>query len=198
MYFIKELFVNGEIKTIYNRLNKLQTIGLFSFILSVTVAAVAVIITLAVKFPKTFMFMTGYAVAIYTNVLFVIMVLIGVPSQRNLDLLRNKQTEELKGQPIYEKYTELLQAGRKLSKITNCIAISAVAISIIGVWVLTVTFPYSLYNIYTLCFPILVCSLILLICRDKIQKIKALEAEILQELHKKSEKNSLLETEVAK
>lgn len=110
-----------------------------------------------------------------------------LPFRKKLDLLRNKQTEELKGQPVYEKYAELLKSGRKLNKITDCITFGAVAIAIIAVWVLAAIFPYDFWCAYAFILSILICDLILLTRGNKIEQIKKLETEILQELHKENE-----------
>ena len=131
MYYNKELFINEEIKVDYNHLNKKQTVLLLSILLSIALVALAVIITLGIKFSETFM--TGYAMAILGTVMFAVMFSLVLPFRMKIDILRNKQTEELKGQPVYEKYVELLNSGRELNKITDCITFGAVAISIIAV-----------------------------------------------------------------
>lgn len=79
MYYNKELFINEEIKVDYNHLNKKQTVLLLSILLSIALVALAVIITLGIKFSETFM--TGYAMAILGTVMFAVMfslVLIGL------------------------------------------------------------------------------------------------------------------------
>lgn len=181
MYYNKDLFVNETIKANYNRLYKKQTILSLSVVLSAMAIALAVIITLAVKFPE--MFMTGYAMAIFATATYALMFSLTFPIGKKLDLLRNQQAEELKAQPIYEKYTALLKKGRELNKMTDCITFSAVAIAIIAVWVLAAIFPYDFWCAYAFVFPILICNLILLTRRNKIKQIKTLEAEILREIH---------------
>ncbi len=191
MYYNKDLFVNEEIKANYNRLNKLQTILSLFVLLSAMAVAMAVIITLVAKFSE--IFMTGYAMAIFATVTFALMFSLSLPCKMKIDLLRNKQAEELKGQPIYEKYSELLKSGQKLNKITDCITFGAVAISIIAVWVLAVIFPYDFWCTYAFVFPILIGNLILLTRRNKIEQIKKLEMEILRELHNEnSDKENIL------
>ncbi len=185
MYYNKELFINEEIKVDYNHLNKKQTVLLLSILLSIALVALAVIITLGIKFSETFM--TGYAMAILGTVMFAVMFSLVLPFRMKIDILRNKQTEELKGQPVYEKYVELLNSGRELNKITDCITFGAVAISIIAVWVLAIIFPYDFWCAYAFVLPILIGNLILLTRRNKIEQIKKSETEILQELHKENE-----------
>ncbi len=185
MYYNKELFVNEEIKANYDKLNKRLTALLISLILSIVFVSLAVIITLGIKFSETFM--TGYAMAILGTLIFAVMFSLVLPCRMKIDILRNKQAEELKGQPVYEKYAELLKSGRKLNKITDGITFSAVAIAIIAVWVLAAIFPYDFWCAYAFVFPILICNLILLTRRSKIEQIKELETEILRELHKENE-----------
>ena len=92
MYYNTELFVNEEIKTYYKRLNKLQTILILSTVLSVALIAIVVIIVFGVKYPDTFM--TGYAMAVFVTVEFVLTASIAFPFQSKLNILRCKQTEE--------------------------------------------------------------------------------------------------------
>ena len=94
MYYNKELFINEEIKVDYNHLNKKQTVLLLSILLSIALVALAVIITLGIKFSETFM--TGYAMAILGTVMFAVMFSLVLPFRMKIDILRNKQTEELK------------------------------------------------------------------------------------------------------
>ncbi len=187
MYYNTELFVNEEIKTYYKRLNKLQTILILSTVLSVALIAIVVIIVFGVKYPDTFM--TGYAMAVFVTVEFVLTASIAFPFQSKLNILRCKQTEELKGQPLYGKYAYLLNLGQKIIKTTNYISIATVAVGIIAVWVFAIFLPYGFYNVYAAILPIAVCNLIL-ICLKKIKEIKNTETEILRELKAESKNPS--------
>lgn len=187
MYYNTELFVNEEIKTYYKRLNKLQTILILSTVLSVALIAIVVIIVFGVKYPDTFM--TGYAMAVFVTVEFVLTASIAFPFQLKLNILRCKQTEELKGHPLYGKYAYLLNLGQKIIKTTNYISIATVAVGIIAVWVFAIFFPYGFYNVYAAILPIAVCNLIL-ICLKKIKEIKNTETEILRELKAESKNPS--------
>lgn len=185
MYYNKELFVNEEIKAKYKQKEKLLTVLLLSLQIPIIVITLAIIITLVIKFPKTFMI--GYAMAVFASILFAVIYAISFPFQKKFDLLRSMQVEVLSGQPIYEKYIELLNLGRKLNKVSNFISIGTTIISIIAVWVLAIFFPYCFFNVYACTLPTIASNILLLTRSKRIKQIKSTEEEILRELHKNDE-----------
>lgn len=187
MFYNKELFINDEIKSEYKRYEKLLNVLVISIVVSFVVVWIAVLVTLGIKFRGEFK--DGYAMAIFASVIFVVLFVLVLPFQKKFDVLRNKQTEDLKGQPIYEKYVELLNSGSKLNKITNYITLGATIISLILVWVLAVIYPHSFYVFFAFLIPLIVCDLILITRSKKISQIKLSENKILCQLYSNSEVN---------
>lgn len=180
MYFNKELFVNEEIKAKYKRLYKLQTALAIAVPVVMVAVDIACVTALWVKYGDAFM--VGVAMAVLFTSLFIALYAVLFPISAALNKLRLKQTEELKGQPVYEKYVALLQAGRELNKVNNIIAVLATALALVIIWVLAIIFPYELYVYIPCLFIALVCNLIIVIKNGKFKKIKSMEQEIAWQL----------------
>lgn len=180
MYFNKELYINEEIRAKEKRLNKLQTALAISITISFIAIYIACVVPLRIKYAEKFM--AGYAIAILYTSVFVVIEAVVFPISAALRKLKVKQTEELKGKPIYNKYVALLYAGRELYKVNNCIAICATAVGLVVTWILAIIFPYEIYVFVPCMLIVNVCNLIILIRNGKIKQIKYMEEEIAQGL----------------
>ncbi len=185
MYYNKELFVNEEIKTKYKKLLKLQTVLALSIVLSIAAIWLACFVALLIMYDD---FMYGYLFAAFGTLLLVAVFAALIPCAVAMNKLRAEQTEAMNGQPIYDKYVVLLQAGRKFAKSNNCYALAVVAVCLIVAWVLAIVFPYELY-IVALPFVVagITANLRTIFENRKVKEIKSMENEIAAELSKNVE-----------
>lgn len=185
MYFNKELYVNKEIKAQVKRLEKLQAIWTLVSVFAVIVIFIVIFATLSIKYEDNFI--VGYAMAIFGTFVFAILICVLIPTMIRCERLKDKQTEELKGQPVYDKYVSLLQFGRRHYKINGYIAYGGVGLSLITTWILAILFPYEFYAGYAFIFPVCICNLVNAIRNRKVRQIKCMEEEIAQELRQETE-----------
>lgn len=187
MYYDKKLFLDQQVKKEYAQTKKLQT----AWFLVCVFLCIAILVAFAFLpyLTDTGNLMIGYIAAIVISVLHVLILAATFPFQRKLDSLRKIQTEELKDRPIYGKYAELLNSGRKMIKTDNLILLLTSAVTVAAVWALAVVFPCEFYNISVGTLIPILANLVRAVRRERAEQIKSLEKEILRELTKNNVNN---------
>lgn len=184
MYFNKELYVSKEIRDKVKKLEKLQLALILSTTISLIAVGIVCLVLLWTKYEQDFM--KGYAIAVFGTVIFCALLGVLIPLNVCFDRLRMAQTEEFKGQPLYDKYQSLLNTGRKIYKVNNYITYLTVGLSLIVAWVLAIIFPYDYYATLSVALILIISNIVLLARNGKLNQIRIREDEIARELWQQS------------
>ena len=177
----KDFYINEQIKAQVERCKK-QAIKL-AFVLGFAVAAVLVAIILILKFVFDTVIPIGYSFPTIMTAVCVTTFGLIIPFTKRINTLRDKQMEEFKDKPIYDKCLELLNCNRKLFKLGGSIVIGLLVLSFIISWTIAILFPYTHLSLVVWLVYLFVTSIANLAFIGKQKEVKALEKEIVKELN---------------